>query len=90
MWNPDKIGPEEQDLVFLPLHETLGKLVQAADADRWTNFSEDQSGFETELCQWGDRVGANTKEGHWATIGLWCEYAPNVKQDSVVLLSVCL
>ena len=87
MWDPDKIAPVEQDCAFLPLHETLGELVQAADADRWTSFSEDQSGFETELHQWGDRVGADTRKGHWATIGLWGDSAPTVKKDSVFLLS---
>ena len=90
LWNEATISAEQADLAFLPIHETLGELATAEDAAKWTDFSDDQSGFRHDLHQWGDRVGLNTKKGHWATIGLWGDSAPTVNEDSVFLLSFCL
>ena len=67
-WNTATISTEQHDLAFLPIHETFGALATAEDAAKRTDFSDDQSGFQNDLHQWGDRVGASTKEGRWATI----------------------
>eukprot|EP00974_Lingulodinium_polyedra_P003242 304154-Lingulodinium_polyedra.AAC.1 len=90
LWNPDALGAEEQDLAFLPIHEVLGALVQEDAIAKWTDFSEDQTGFQADLHEWGDRVGVNTRRGPWACIGLWGDSAPSVKEESVFLLSFCV
>ena len=85
-WDASKMRQVEQDMAFLPIHETLGCLVERGAEDSWCSLGQDQAGFKSTLERWSTPVGVSLVGQFFACLALWGDSAVSTKREALHLL----